>query len=341
MKFIPYSLRDSGRKETMNNKKVVVSVPGKINLMGEHAIVHGKPAILVAVNMRMKVTVEKAKSINSKVKSEDISEIKTTENTDYVKYIVGIVKRHFKLKKLPPVKIVIESEVPAGYHLGSSACVAVGVSAALSYYLKKIWNPQLFNQLGFEAEKHMHGNPSGGDNTAVTIGGFIWFRKELDFLSSVWQLNIRLSESLNHFYLVDTGKPEETTGDMIKMVGLKVRNQNSKMRILFDENEAQTKRVAMAIKRKDEKVLIDALKIGGKTLEDMGVVSDFVLPFIRKVEKSGGAAKILGGGGKKKGTGYLLVYHNDFQKVRKIAKYYDFSIKKLSLGAEGVRLEKK
>ncbi|MCX6791749.1 MAG: mevalonate kinase, partial [Candidatus Gottesmanbacteria bacterium] len=38
--------------------KISVSVPGKIYLMGEHAVVYGKPAVLAAINRRLTVTVK-------------------------------------------------------------------------------------------------------------------------------------------------------------------------------------------------------------------------------------------------------------------------------------------
>ena len=37
-------------------KEIVVSAPGKIHLLGEHAVVYGKPALLVAINKRCTVT---------------------------------------------------------------------------------------------------------------------------------------------------------------------------------------------------------------------------------------------------------------------------------------------
>ena len=145
---------------------ITVSVPGKIILMGDHSVVYGKPAILAAINKRMTVSVSAG----------------TSSNDPYITHILGIVQNHFQLKLFPKLTIRISSDIPSGYHLGSSAAVAVGVVGAASYFLKKVWNPALFNQLAYEAEKLKHGTPSGADNTIVTMGGFIWYRKELEFL---------------------------------------------------------------------------------------------------------------------------------------------------------------
>ncbi|OGG24102.1 hypothetical protein A3A79_02810 [Candidatus Gottesmanbacteria bacterium RIFCSPLOWO2_01_FULL_43_11b] len=285
---------------------ITVSVPGKVHLVGEHAVVYGKPALLAAINLRLTVTAQEG----------------TNDATGYVTQILEIVKKHFHVSSIP--KLTIHSEILSGYHLGSSAAVAVGVIAATSYFLKKIWNPQLFNQLAYEAEKLQHGNPSGGDNTAVTFGGFIWYRKELEFLKSIWQLPIK--NKLIKFFLIDTGKPKETTGEMVAFV----KSQNN-LQAFLNANEIQTKRLASAIKEGDENTLIDAIRKGERTLEGIGVVSKKAIPIIRAIEKSGGAAKILGGGGRKAGVGYLLCYTKRPPK----------EAIPIVLGEEGIRLEKK
>src|SRR3989338_3396929 len=207
--------------------KVTVSAPGKIHLLGEHAVVYGKPALLTAINRRLTVTI---------VPGDNKTVIHTSEPSDYINHILAIISNHYKLSQLPPLQISIRSEILSGYHLGSSAAVAVAMVGALLYFLKKIWNPTLINQLAFEAEKKAHGNPSGGDNTVCTFGGFIWYRRELEFLKSMWQLPMKLSHKLNNFYLINTGKPKETTGEMVAYVKSKIKTQNSKLKKLFEEN---------------------------------------------------------------------------------------------------------
>jgi mevalonate kinase len=312
-------------------KKVTVSAPGKVHLMGEHAVVYGKPAMLAAIDMRMWVSVESA---------DDKTVIQTTESSDYIKQIISIVCKHYGIQTPPPMHIVVDSDIPAGFHLGSSAATAVATVAALTYFLKKLWNPQTINQLAYEAEKIKHGNPSGGDNTTVTMGGFVWFRKELEFLKSMWQLPVKFPEEFNHFYLMDTGKPKETTKEMVGFVAEEVKKHEVKYQKLFDVNEIQTKRIACALKEKNETELMDAIRIGEQTLEDIGIVSRYIIPIIRTIETSGGVAKILGGGGRSKGTGFLLLYHKEKPQIEKIGKKYGFRIRKITLGSEGVRLEK-
>jgi mevalonate kinase len=311
--------------------KVTVSVPGKVFLMGEHAVVYGKPALICAINQRLTVSVS----------ASDKLSVPNCDDGKYLRYIIGIVLGHFQIENLPRIKIEITSDIPVGYHLGSSAAVAAALVGALSYYLKKNWNPQLFNQLAYDSEKMVCANSSGVDVAAVISGGMIWYRKEMEFLRSVWQLPFNIPDELNHFYLVDTGKPAENTGEMVNYVGIKYKAQNSKYKRLFDENEIQTKRLAAAIKEKIEIDLIDSIKIGERTLEGIGVVSSKVIPLIREIEKSGGAAKILGGGGKKAGVGYLLCYHQSKAKLTGSIKTYGCEIKPIQLGAEGIKLEQK
>lgn len=302
--------------------------------MGEHAVVYGKPALLAAVNLRLTVTIEEQAT------GEKVSII-STEPTDHARYAVDFLLDQFKIHEYPPIKITIYSQIPAGYHLGSSAAVAVGLSGAMMYFFKKLWNPIRINELAYEIEKKQHGNPSGGDNTTVTVGGFVWFRKELEFLKSIWQLPFKPHDSLNHFFLINTGRPKETTGEMVAFVKKKVQKDPEQMQRLLDLNEAQVKRVTVALKEGNESELLDAIQAGERTLEGIGVVSEKVTPLIRKIEEAGGAAKILGGGGRADGVGFLLCYHLDMKKVETLCAPYHFTLQTIQLGEEGIRLERK
>lgn len=311
-------------------KKITVSVPGKVHLMGEHAVVYGKPALLAAVNLRMRITIEAG-----------IGKIISSEPVDHARYAITFLLDKLKIDNPGKINVTIDSDIPAGFHLGSSAALAVGITGAMMYFYKKIWNPIRINELAYEIEKKQHGAPSGGDNTAVTMGGFLWFRKELEFLKSMWQLPFKPHSSLNHFFLINTGRPVETTGEMVALVKSKVQSQKSKMEKFMNLNELQTKRVTVALKEGNEVELIDAIRMGEKTLEGMGVVSKKVMPLMRHIEKAGGAVKILGGGGKKEGAGFLLCYHHKPEVVNQLCKPYGFPLQDITLGEEGIRLEKK
>ena len=308
---------------------IVVSAPGKIFLMGEHAVVYGKPALLACVNKRVSVTVEEGKSM---------TRIQSLDN-NYILEIVDFVKNHFKMNSFPSLSITVSSQIKSGYHLGSSAAVAVATIAALLFFLKKIWNPELVNKLAYEVEKIKHGNPSGADNSTVIFGGFVWYRKELENLKSIWQVPIKMPSVLNHFYLVDTGNPKESTYEMVARVA-KAHNQNKNfMDHLFNINEESTKKIAASLKEKDIPGLIDSIKIGQSSLEQIGVVGKNVIPFIRSIEKKGGAAKILGGGGLST-VGYLLCFHENLESFKKLVKLHKYSFEPITLGEEGLRLEK-
>ncbi|KAF9923727.1 hypothetical protein FBU30_006208 [Linnemannia zychae] len=80
----------------------------------------------------------------------------------------------------------VRSNLPVGAGLGSSASYSVCVATALlklNGYLESITGldveaqRDLINQWAFQAEKVIHGNPSGIDNTVSTLGGAVMFKK--------------------------------------------------------------------------------------------------------------------------------------------------------------------
>ena len=111
-----------------------------------------------------------------------------------------------------PINISIESDIPIGAGLGSSAALSVCLSAGLltiqdlkesciscKEHLSSSINLNQLNGVGCEklklicdfaylSEKILHGRPSGIDNTASTYGGLIQFQnfKVYRFLLDVY-----------------------------------------------------------------------------------------------------------------------------------------------------------
>lgn len=310
---------------------ISVSAPGKIHLLGEHAVVYGKPALLTTVDLRTTVTIAPYHLVAPEKAGIQL------ENS-VRKVIEPIVKKHLKIKSIPPYQLEISSQLPIGAGLGSSAAVSATYIAALLSFLKIKWDLNLVNNLTYEAEKVFHGNPSGGDNSTVVFGGLIWFRKESPDLKIIHSIPFTIPRKLaKNFILINTGKPEETTKQMVEEVKSKIKNQKSKFEKIFNDQEQLVKDLLVAIQSGNENQLIQIIRAGEKNLESLGVVSPSVKSIIRTIEKAGGAAKICGAGGKTKATGTLLCYHPKPSVIQNIAKSAKLDYFKTNLGVPGLQ----
>lgn len=314
------------------HSKIIVSAPGKIHLMGEHAVVYGKPALLSAINLRLTVTIQKGETSGDEILAGDI--------TEHINRILPIIKRTLSVSSPKPFRLTLISDIPFGYHLGSSATVAVAVTAALMKFYTDQFDKEKINAIAYEIEKLSHGTPSGGDNTAVTYGGFLQFEKKNGTKKLFHPLSYSFPKDFHHFFLIDTGKPESTK-DMVMLVRDRFDRDPSYMQTVFNVNEKATAMIREAIRSSDEKLLLAGMRVGEKTLEDMGVVSEKIKPLIHEIETAGGSAKILGGGGVTDGVGFLLCYHRDRKSVETVAEAFHYPVQPITLGEEGVRMETK
>lgn len=313
----------------MKNSSITVSAPSKIHLLGEHAVVYGKPALLAALDLRVTVTVSPTPHPELVSGSIEIRKI-----------IEHIVKKHLKIKKIPSYNLEISSQAPIGSGLGSSAAVSATYIAALLSFLRVKWDLSLINNLTYEAEKVFHGNPSGADNSTVVFGGLIWYRKEIPDLKLIQQVPFSIPQKIaKNFVLINTGKPKQTTKEMVIMVKNLYDKKPGLVNRFLDYQEKLVKELLQAIKNSDEKEVIRIIKEGEKNLEKIGVSSKFSQSIIRKVEQAGGAAKICGAGASDGPTGVLLCYHPDPKVIKSIAKDFNLDYFKTALGVAGLRKE--
>lgn len=278
------------------------SAPAKIHLMGEHSAVHGKPALLAAINKR--ITISISDSIDSK--NDSIPE--------KLKHVIEeTIKNQCKISTIPNYFASISSNIPVGLGLGSSAAMSAAFTASLLTFLEIKFDNALLFKIAYEGEKLFHGNPSGGDLAVSIEGGLLYFRKEFEFLKSFSHLPFPISKKIQPFVIINSGKPDESTLEMVKNVGELKKESPEKINAIFEDQELQTKNLVLSLKDGNENLLINSMRLGEANLEELNVVSGAANEIIRKIEKAGGASKIQGGGGIKNGSGMLLCYHPNLQ----------------------------
>ena len=299
---------------------IEVSAPGKIHLVGEHSAVFGKPAILAAINLRFHTKI-------SKSETKEILGIIQHDNAikDFQKNLEKLIKEKYKITEIPNYKIEFKNDLPLGSGLGSSAAFCAIFAAALLKLINLKFDLKILNDLTFEGERIFNGNPSGGDNTTVIFGGLIWYRKETEDLKTFTPLP---ETKIKNFLLIDSGKPEEKTSEMVSYVKTKKTEELQKF---LNHQEYLTKLIADALAENNELFFIKLINNAGKNLESLGVVSKSAISIIKKIRKLKGAAKITGAGGMKKGSGMILAYQKDLNKLIKFAsennlKYYSVEI---------------
>lgn len=311
---------------------ITISVPAKIHLLGEHSVVYGRPALLATIDKKILVTI-----ISSKVKEIKGADGSLSQVEKLLQILEAEIIRRFKFKKIEPYSISIKSEIPVGSGLGSSAALSAGLTAALLSFLKVPWDKELIFEIAYVGEKFFHGNPSGGDLAAVIQGGLLWFRKDFEFLKTFSPLPFKPHKNIKQFILINSGKPDESTKEMVEGVAKLRVSFPQKVELLFNSQEELTKQMVIALRDGDEDGIINCIKLGEQNLEKLGVVGKKAQSIIREIEKFGGAAKISGAGGVKAGSGVLLVYHKSPAILSQLFLSLGLASSKITLGEEGLK----
>jgi len=151
----------------------VASAPGKIIVLGEHAVVFGQPALALAINLRISCRVRPSKGFL-------LNGTSLSERTH--PYIFSSVQRAWPGG---PLDIETSSGFPTGSGMGSSAAVTVACLAALSSAVGKGMEEKDIASQAFEVESQVQGRASPIDTSVSTHGrgilvaskpgeGFLW-----------------------------------------------------------------------------------------------------------------------------------------------------------------------
>jgi mevalonate kinase len=274
------------------------NVSGKVILAGEHAAVYGKMALAAGISLGVAVKV--------------VDEIFV--KTDLVKKAIEVAGGNEN------IQVKIESGLPVGSGLGSSAAVAAATIRVVREYLgKPIDNDELFT-LTMECEKLAHGNPSGLDPVTVIYGGLIAYAKGQPFE----RLNIKKPIKL---LLINTGKPKESTKEMVELVAAKSDNL-----VVIEKIAKVSQEVRDRIVHGGE--IDELLNKNGLLLEDLGVVGKRARLLSKELRDLGARVKITGAGGVKTGSGMMIVMSPDFTKIMKLLDNKQIEYFETTIGAK-------
>jgi len=160
------------------------AAPGKIILLGEHAVVYGRPAI--AVPVRQLQAVAHVEHLRDGRPNDVLIESRATglggwlsemSADEPLARITGLALDRLGGLNGRSITVRVESEIPIASGLGSSAAVSVAVARAVSSYIGRPFDPAVVSELAFEVEKLHHGTPSGIDNTVIAFDRPVYFVK--------------------------------------------------------------------------------------------------------------------------------------------------------------------
>lgn len=263
----------------------VVSAPAKIILSGEHAVVHGYPALAGALSIRLTITA------SSQLEKQSLP----STAQEALSLLQGKVK----------------SEIPMGSGLGSSAAFCVATATAWLHSQKDDFKLEDISQLAFQLEQKFHTKSSGIDTTTSTFGGLLWFRRETQQLVTKQSIKLK-SEPV--FAIIHTGKPQETTAEMVEQVKQRLQSQPQNTRELFQGMESCTRSLVDELISGQTDSLSEILNENGKLLEALGVVSSKTQQLCEQLRKNNFGCKISGAGGVAENSGAMLVYSQDAER---------------------------
>lgn len=258
--------------------------PRQVILSGLAGIEFGRPALICAINPPVIVTVFPS------VKSKQDEETKTIAEA---------------VKKNSPLNYRVDSQLNGNYELGRSSAKTVAmIGAFMEFYGRAPDNTEIVSNLAFSIDKKLKKTAWGFDMVAAAAGGLIYFRREFDFLKSIYKLPFKISQNIeDSLYLVESEQYGFNQTSLAREIGSLYNNKLSEVESILTELEKCTKRMVIAITKEDSKFFKDTLIKEEVFLEKLGIVSKKEKKRLKELSKFGS--------GKYEG---VLVFYTDQKK---------------------------
>ncbi|MEM2528226.1 MAG: mevalonate kinase [Ignisphaera sp.] len=269
---------------------VSIRLPVKITLFGEHAVVYNKPAIASTIPVFMNVTgrrlndeklVVKFHNANVLIKGIVLDrlsnsytlvpdDVSVSRFTSYIVTGLEICEDELKVSQ-GGYEINIESTLPMGAGLGTSAAISVGtiavcISLNYSHNFEDPYIKRMIALLAWKTERRVQGAASPMDTFTITYGGIRYIKP--------WIPEAEIIVPPRHFNIVIGYTPKRyTTADLVRSVKNLKSKEEYLLNMLLDITERVVEEAKNAIANNDIEKLGILMNINHGILESLGVVS--------------------------------------------------------------------
>lgn len=306
-----------------NPQPRVCSAPGKLILMGEHAVLHGYPCIVAAVDQRLRVSLIPRDDDKIFLHSAEMGNFETTvsevEDLNPPQEFLFVLKTVQSVKPQTGFEMTIDSDFSSTIGFGSSAAVTVATLGALLG--ESLSKDELFER-AYAIIYTAQGKKGSGADIAASVYGGISFYKMGQRIETVHDFLYPLTAVYAGY--------KTPTPQVIKMVAEKENQNPDYYKKLYAAMGAICESGWNAIKDKNKHSLGKLMNDNQALLKDLGVSDETLDDIFLQLNDCNDilGAKISGSG-----LGDCVIGLGESSSVG------DYETRVVSVANEGVRFE--
>jgi mevalonate kinase len=265
---------------------------GKVILFGEHSVVHGRPALALAIQNSAEVTWQKSATqtelhIEPWHVSVDAGE-SLNEGRESLQRALQVARAMYD--DAVELSLHATMRLPGGAGMGSSAALGVAVLRAMDEARgRKRSNEEIYER-SLAWERVFHGNPSGVDNAMAAHGGMAIFTKGQPLKRIVPRTPIRL--------VAGHSGSSSSTKEMVASVARQFEREPERVGKLFDAIAAIVSNGKLALEQGELKSLGQLMTLNHKLLSSLMLSTTALEEMIAAATEAGAlGAKVTGAGG--------------------------------------------
>ena len=260
---------------------------GKVILFGEHAVVHGRPALAAGLSVGVRALAESAETDRLTIEPWGV-DVGPDGDEDLSRAFAAALALFDSSRS--PQHVHAEVGLPGGAGLGCSASLGVAVIHALEDAFGISVDAEVRGEKAMAWERVFHGNPSGVDNMLAAVGGVAVFEKgkPLDRIRGRRALPLVIAHS----------GESSSTRELVSMVSRQYEREPERVGEIFDGISSLVRNAKLAVQDGDL-VAIGQLMDMNQALLSSLMLSTERLELMCATARSAGAlgAKLTGAGG--------------------------------------------